>query len=377
MKKLLKKALALAIALCIIISCLSGCTQVKVTEIGNPHSERFTEGEFACTAWDMTVWNGKLYIGGGDYDLNKGPTDIWSYDVEEKEWVKSGRVNGEQVSRFTVIGDKLFAPGIDTRGVDWEHTDQDFYGDYYSLDGEEWTAHDKLPGAIHNFDMVECNGKIFAGLGIKNGAKAVACSSDGGETFQGVEFFKDGDPVDTAGSEFIRVYELFVKDNQTYALLRYGERSHYELFRYDGEKFDFYSDWSGKFYGAQPTYDLFSGKAVVNGKVYFAYGNLFSTEDMDTIERVSVKDGAMIVDLAVIGGRLFVLCLEREQEEYRISVWVESKITESGFREVFYFNYEIPVLSFAYHKSHFYFGAGSRTVMHEKNGNVLCVRYKV
>lgn len=373
-----KRILSICLMLCVALASLSGCGRVTATEIGNPMKERFQDGEFACTAWDMTIWNGKLYVGGGDYDQNKGPTDIWSYDANAKVWEKSGTVNGEQVSRFSVIGGKLISPGIDPRGIDWEHTDQAFNGDYYVLEYGEWVVKDKLPDAIHNFDMVENNGKIFAGLGVKEGVSAVACSSDGGETFSAVDFYKNGNLIDTTGSTFIRVYELFVKDGQTFALLRYGgQKAIYELFCYDGSKFNYFADWTDKFYGAQLTYDLFSSKAVYNGKAYFTYGNLFSTEDMQTINKVDLKENIMTADIMAVGNNIYLLCLEKEEGEYRVSVWKNNVTTKSGFSEIFYFYYEIPVLSFAYGDQGFYFGAGSRTVAHQKNGNVLRVDYRV
>ncbi len=375
---MLKRILSIWLMLCVMLVSLSACGKVTATEIGNPQKERFIEGEFACTAWDMTIYNGKLYVGSGDYDQNKGPTDIWRYDLITKVWEKSGTVNGEQVSRFNVIGGRLVAPGIDPRGVDWEHTDQAFNGDYYVLEGDEWVVKDNLLGAIHNFDMVENDGKIFAGLGVKEGASAVVCSNDGGETFNAVDFYKGGNLIDTSGSAFIRVYELFVKDGQTFALLRYGaQKGRYELFRYDGGIFNYFADWTDKFYGTQLTYDLFSGKAVYNGKAYFTYGNLFVTEDMQTINKVDLKENAMTVDIIVVGDNLYLLCLEKEEEGHRISVWKNNAMTKSGFSEIFYFYYEIPVLSFAYGGQSFYFGAGSRTMAHQKNGNVLRVDYKV
>jgi hypothetical protein len=122
---------------------------------------------------------------------------------------------------------------------------------------------------------------------------------------------------------------------------------------------------------------LFSGKAVYNGKAYFTYGNLFSTEDMQTINKVDLKENIMTADIMTVGNNIYLLCLEKEKGEYRVSVWKNNVTTKSGFSEIFYFYYEIPVLSFAYGDQGFYFGAGSRTVAHQKNGNVLRVDYRV
>ena len=99
----MKKTVCALIALILIISlCACGDTY---TELGIPLSERYPEGIRARCPWDMTVFDGKLYIGGGDYDANSGPVDIWCYDIDNGTWENSGTVPDEEINRFAVIND--------------------------------------------------------------------------------------------------------------------------------------------------------------------------------------------------------------------------------------------------------------------------------
>ena len=50
-------------------SCFDSKT-VEYTELGIPLSERYSQGVRARCPWDIYIWDGKIYIGSGDYDSN-------------------------------------------------------------------------------------------------------------------------------------------------------------------------------------------------------------------------------------------------------------------------------------------------------------------
>lgn len=63
----------------------------------------------------MEAYDGKIYIGCGDYDKNAGTANgglpIVSYDTQAKSWQTEGKLSDEQLSRFTISGDRLLIPG--------------------------------------------------------------------------------------------------------------------------------------------------------------------------------------------------------------------------------------------------------------------------
>lgn len=76
--------------------------------------------------WDIKVFEGKVYVGSGDYGANTGPIVIWAYDIASGKWVSTGSVRDEAVTSFKVIGGKLTIPGIDPMGT-WS------YGNVYQV----------------------------------------------------------------------------------------------------------------------------------------------------------------------------------------------------------------------------------------------------
>ncbi len=53
----------------------SGCLnmQARYTELGCPTADFYEEDPTARCVWDIIAWDGKLYVGSGDYDANAGP----------------------------------------------------------------------------------------------------------------------------------------------------------------------------------------------------------------------------------------------------------------------------------------------------------------
>ncbi|MBQ2389396.1 MAG: dockerin type I repeat-containing protein, partial [Clostridia bacterium] len=86
--------------------------------VGTPAFERYDNSAadiiFARNPWDMQTYNGKVYIGSGDYNSNKAPSLIACYDPEtDKATVFQDRLDDEQVSNFAIIDGRLIAAGID------------------------------------------------------------------------------------------------------------------------------------------------------------------------------------------------------------------------------------------------------------------------
>lgn len=355
---------------------LTGCAtlpgivsrEVTPTVLGQPQAARYAAGETGRNAWDMAVFNDKLYVGGGDYDSNLGPVDIWCYDFSAGEWQLTGSVPDEEVFRFTVIDGQLTAPGIDPC-ESWQ------LGNYYTLTAEGWMSTRSLPGGIHAYDIVKFDGKLFAALGVAEGEFPVAVSSDGGKTFRQVPLTKDGHELQTTGS-FIRVYRFLEKDGALYACFYNsdGEQSTVELYRYENGVFAYYADWQSVKRRGRFGNVMIAGAETVGDTLYFATGKLYAATDMAAPTDISLSDDVYTPDLMLAEDTLCVLACEPQEESCRVSVWT---LTDGEPVERFYFDYAVPAVSLAYREGVFYLGMGNNDKQngHELNGTVLAVEF--
>ena len=350
--------------------------EVSYQSLGIPLSSDYREGIPARTAWDIEICNGKLFVGGGDYDANSGPVPIYEYDLLTEKWKKSASLPDEQISRFIPWGDGLIAPGCDPR-QDWT------FGNVYIYDGDSWQTKRTIPGGIHQFDIVQFNGRMFVGLGVAPGEFPIAVSDDGGDSFQSVTMYKDGAVLDTSapdGNLQIRVYDFFVLNNALYALyFRYdGNKTQMEIYKYQNGSFYYYSNLPMKLsYRYRINFDVVTAKAELNGKMYFSTGKLYVSEDMINVSQINLGTNAVISDLRVIEGKLFACVITPEEDgTYRTSIWQKSPYGDI-FSELIYFTFPSPAQSFTYHNGTIYFGMGDGTISKSNpmNGSILRVSY--
>lgn len=344
---------------------------ISYTELGIPSSDLYPDGIRARSPWDMIVWDGSLYVGGGDYDANTGPIGIYRLDLKSSEWESSPLLPEEEFDRFRVIDDRLTAPGIDPK-ESWE------FGNYYVLQDGEWTKKRVIPNGVHTFDLAENDGLIFASLGVEEGYSPIAVSDDGGETFRPVEMWKDDQIIDTSDFDQVRSYDLFVLDGQVYAsfLSTHGSTL-YELYRYEDGKFVFDNRWNGKVKRKAISYKLICDQAVYRERLYLATGNLYVTTDLNEIEQIEMPNGELVYDVAVTDAGLYILCGEkREDGTVVVSVWKQLGRDPSDFRLMFDFVYSIPPLSFAVLDGTFYIGMSDTLNENESNGMILKVVYR-
>ena len=73
---------------------------VRVT-LSNPSTaliDEYSENYmFARNPWDMQTYNGKVYIGAGDYGENSGPTKIICYNSEDGSFEKCDSIYSDQI----------------------------------------------------------------------------------------------------------------------------------------------------------------------------------------------------------------------------------------------------------------------------------------
>lgn len=367
----------LTMTLCVIaIVNLTSCSGTKTidsivyTELGIPTSERYSEGVTARSPWDMAINENKLYIGSGDYDTNAGPVDMWCYDIDKKTWSNSGTVPEEEIDRFCVIDNKLVVPGIDPQ-EDWS------LGNYYVLDGNQWVKKRNIEGGLHTFDIVEFDGMLFAGLGVLKGSYPVVCSKDNGESFENVIFYKDGEKLDTTGSQNVRVYDLFVFKDKLYAVFMYGDSEiTYDLYRYENGMFVYDNQWYGKVSQIKLTNNIITGKTQFKDNMYFTTGYLHTTEDMTNLTYIIFPDEQVVYDICTDEKYLYALCANKQEDgTYKVFVYRNDGQIITNFHEIFNFVYDVPPLSIVCKDNNFYIGMGDTNNIHDKNGTILFVEY--
>ena len=348
----------------------TGCKKELVcTELGIPSAQRFQDGIRARCVWDMKLWNGKLYIGGGDYDDNTGPTDIWCYDFPKKEWTNSGSVPDESVLRFVDLGGTLVAPGIDPE-EDWS------MGNYYALEGDSWQIYRNIPNSIHNFDMIKFGERIFAGNGVEDGNSPISYSDDGGQTFLPLEIYKDGALFDTTGLGVIRTYEFFVLKGTLYAIIRYGvNKASYDVFKYENGVMNYYTDLTEKIEFNSITMNMFGAKVEFKNKIYFTTGYLYSSSDAISYEKIPVLEDSVVSDILVDDKTMYLLCT-KEKGNFTYTLAIYKTTDGKDFKEVLTYDYSTLAMCFEKSGDTYYVGMGypARTI--ETNGAVLEFTFK-
>ncbi|MBR4868022.1 MAG: hypothetical protein IKU10_02600 [Clostridia bacterium] len=372
MQKVIAGLVLLALLLC---GCSSTVKQphIVVKNLEIPTLEQYPEDFVSRCPWDLAIWNNKLYVGAGDYGANTGPVDCMAYNLQTATWENSGTVLEESIARFCVVNDTLMIPGIDSTG------DSHLLGEYYSLQEDKWQLNRTLPGGIHCFDLVEYNNQLFAGLGVTRGEYPVAVSSDNGETFTQVPFYKDGNPIKTT-KDAIRVYDLFVMKQTLYAVYiaennEAGASLDFEcsFYRFEGDRFVYETTWDPCYETIGATQIPFAAKEVFGDRLFVATGYLYRSDDHLSFEKVPIQSGVTL-DLLQYENTLYALnntpC---ENGTFDISVWC----TTNGetFEQVLCFNHQIPALSFAKNDETFYIGIGNPSLQYQANGTILSVTY--
>ena len=353
---------------------------VEPIHLGTPLESRYA-GKPERTAWDLEIYDNKLFVSGGDYDKSTGPVPIFYYDLQEKLWVNTGTVPDEQIERFYMLGDVLTAAGADpTDG--WE------LGNYYTFNGITWDIHRVIPGAIHTFDFIEFDGKLFAATAVQAGQFPVCVSANGGLSFEQVPFYRDGQILDTSVLPIddgsmppyqLRAYDFIQLDGNLYALFYFYVNGSLELsvYRYQNNAFHFYAPLPPNVVFASASHEALAAKVTFQGRTFFSTGRLYGTEDLLSYTKITFSENAKVTDLQVINNILYVSVYEKQEDgTYRISLWHNETGKYGDFYEDFYFNYPAPAQCFTYCEGIFYFGMGEGTLSetNDANGSVLAVK---
>lgn len=136
----------------------------------------------ARSIWNLQEYEGRLYAGYGDWNVNVGPIQLVGFDRTGKV-VDTTLINEEAVECMRSIDGEFWVPGVDAR-EDWS------LGSVYVRSKGKWEQRRTVPNGIHVFDVREWNGWTFAGCGADGGASLVA-TQDRGRTWKQILLEKD------------------------------------------------------------------------------------------------------------------------------------------------------------------------------------------
>lgn len=341
------------------------------TNVGNPSEDSYTDTQARSRVpWDMIIEDGKLYIGGGDYSKNTGPVDVYCMDLETNQWSVSGTLNDEAIGKFVRIGDQVYAPGFDAKGAPST-------GNYHLLQDGQWETFSDIPGAAHNFDIIEYNGIRMFAIGTWSGnVSPVQATEDNGQTYFGIPFFKDGINITEENDfDFMRVYEFFTTENGLYCLFTSTIESQTqpcEFYQYDNDGFYYVStnidsNMRIKAFKQEPI----ASEVTYQNRSYIAAYYLSRTTDFLTVETITLPRNEIVADLLIDDDQLYVLCAETKDETFDVRVY--AYVSNSFFYPLLSFEAGNIPISFAKNGNDFYIGLGIQGNNDDVSGTVTKV----
>ena len=357
--------------------------EAELVDLGIPLASVFSDSStylYARTVWGMEAYDGKIYIGCGDYDKNAGTANgglpIVSYDTQAKSWQTEGKLSDEQLSRFTISGDRLLIPGTDPVGGS-------YFGKYYALEQGEWKTYSNLPSGTHCFDLLAQGSTLFAGLGTNYGMPTSVCrSTDGGAHFKLVPFRKNGTEITTTlftdngtykSTNYARTYNVFAYQGSIYATWWCAEKEIFDkfggLYRYNEAENVF------DYYGPAP-YDLYRNRlsqsydAVFKGKFVLAY-NTVQVFSNDLLSTAPLSGYSGIVTCGrVIGSSFYFSTYAKTDAGYTNRLYKTDDLERCELLASF--DFPCLVRSFCYDQGVFYLGTeGNMTDRPKETGTVF------
>jgi hypothetical protein len=134
---------------------VKGGSVLRVTLLGRP-TEKLVEP--ARKINDLIVFQSRLYLGHGDWNVNTGPTDVIYFDVDAKKFVTEFTVDEEAIDHYRQYDDELFVPGVDAT-ESWE------LGNLYVRRADGWTKLRSIPNGIHVLDFAKFCGRWYVATG--------------------------------------------------------------------------------------------------------------------------------------------------------------------------------------------------------------------
>ena len=339
-----------------------------VEKVGNPFITKYPNGEhiYSRNIWDMQVFNGRIYFGGGNSSnlgpsSNSGPVPIAAFDPRRKRFFVEETVADEQIDVIRLFGNDLIIPGHDaTQGWDW--------GNFYKRTRSgKWNMHRNIPKAVHVYDLLATEERWFAAIGVPDGLAAVAVSSDSGASWVN-QLLGEGRVYNflQVGSDVYAV-KLCKKASTSYSCISLLQDDGRFRPLYDLGAAELFPDTTGSLARTRVvrslplnSQTLYIGAKKHNDHQSKPFG-VFSATSRDGILRVNRIDlppGHVPRDILVHKDSVFLLTSEESDGATVNRVLRSTKSDTSEWRELVSFRHQTFARSFEFLSNAFYFGMG-------------------
>lgn len=359
--------------------------------IGTPYESQFKSNEdiYSRNVWDMQVYDNRIFIGAGNSanegpSQNSGPVNLVAYIPKENKFVVEGRIDEDQVDIFKILDDSLLIPGHDAK-QSWS------WGNFYIRTlNKTWEKYRNIPKALHVYDLFYADKKLFAGIGLYEGA-AVGITKNLGKTWD----------IQKLGRS--RVYGFLHIGNELFALKKFKRTSkpyfsvaQYEngnfVPRYDISIYDMFPDTKFEITYSRATRiislgnrALYVGAYKYNSHQTKPFG-LYSTELIKNNLKAKKIDlnGFIPNDIIKRDNKIFVLASKKNSLNTKNAVFVMD-VANLKPKELFFFTNNTFARSFELFDGKFYFGMGSDvdegdnwkiSDIKKETGNILAYKWE-
>lgn len=314
----------------------------------------------------LKAFNGKIFMGLGDWNDNTGPVKILYYDTKSKKIVSTGTIADEAVETFHIIDNTLYTTGTDPKAA-WG------YGSYYQYNetDNKWEQHQNNNGWKHIFNIIKFDDKLFLCGSVNGKQTPIQYSEDNGNTFKYIYLYQDNTQLTIDGN--LRCYNLISFNNNLYAFVASSGTPKYNgIYKYDSkeDKFNYISkalDNSAHFYARFPKHSSLGDKFI-----FLSGTHLYSTTDLKEFKPILINLYGQTIksskgfntyvggtetsaqDSLVIDDTLYLLSYKSDKSSYIARIFSTKDLSTTKL--VYEFKTSSPPYSFEYYDGSFYVG---------------------
>lgn len=337
----------------------------KAVFVGNPYKSVYKSGEaiYARNIWDMQLFEGKIYLGAGNSSnygpaQNAGRVDVVSLDPISGKFDYEYKVAEEQVDIFKVYNDSLYIPGHDATQK-WD------FGNIYKKSANKWFKYRTLPKALHVYDLVVKDNKIFTAVGLYGGG-AVFVSDMTAQKWQQIPQGKG------------RVYSFIEVKDELFAVKKFKKKHPRDLnitqwlndrdtlsARFDLNIIKMFPDTKlhngsikiiKSLKAKDETFYIGAYKHNDHQNLPFGVYKMWIKNDEVNVQRVELPNGFIPRDIIQRDAKIFILANKEISEGIENTLFLYG---DNELKSYLSFPYDSFARSFEKYKDCFYFGIGS------------------
>jgi hypothetical protein len=379
----------------------------SIVRLGNP---LLADGKTdrALNVWDLQVFNGKIYLGGGSSVENAGPINVWAYNTETQSFEKEYTVDEEAIEHFKVFDKELYIPAADPHSSDTNK----FYRK--EADGNWHKYSSKDVTLAHVRDLIKTNSGDILLVGNSRNPQdssqpGTAVTTDNGITFQGAGI----DKIPVINNEpilfFNWFFSVFSYQNKIYAptsLLKnkVDLPGAIAVYNRNRKKFEINYSLSNlnfipknlNFSSDRPIINRIWNTVEYHGSLIYAvrsYAISPSNDQQDYMNSLGIfykktlKSSPLFIqfpdqkslgeDLLLVDNQLYALANKKQNKTFIVYVYkLNQSNTYLHWKKIVHFKSKNRVRSFEYLNSVFYFGLG-HDYQEEVGDSGAILKYKI